>query len=40
MSIERVKTYLLGLQDDICRGLEKEDGKGRFEEDIWQREAG
>ena len=40
MSIERVKTYLLGLQDDICRGLEKEDGKGRFEEDLWQREAG
>ena len=40
MSIERVKTYLLGLQDDICRGLEKEDGKGRFEEDVWQREAG
>ena len=40
MSIERVKTYLLGLQDDICGGLEKEDGKGRFEEDLWQREAG
>ena len=40
MSIERVKTYLLGLQDSICRGLEKEDGKGRFEEDLWQREAG
>ena len=40
MSIERVKTYLLGLQDDICRGLENEDGKGRFEEDLWQREAG
>ena len=40
MSIERVKTYLLGLQDDICRGLETEDGKGRFEEDLWQREAG
>ncbi len=40
MSIVRVKTYLLGLQDSICRGLEKEDGKGRFEEDLWQREAG
>jgi coproporphyrinogen III oxidase len=40
MSIERVKSYLLGLQDSICRGLEKEDGKGRFEEDLWQREAG
>jgi len=40
MSIARVKTYLLGLQDDICRGLEEEDGKGRFEEDLWQRDAG
>jgi len=40
MSIERVKQYLLGLQDDICRGLESADGEGRFEEDLWQREAG
>ena len=40
MSIERVKTYLLGLQENICRGLEKTDDKGRFEEDVWQREAG
>ena len=40
MSIERVKNYLLELQDNICRGLEKEDGTGRFEEDLWQREAG
>ncbi|MDH4020072.1 MAG: oxygen-dependent coproporphyrinogen oxidase [Xanthomonadales bacterium] len=40
MPIERVKSYLLELQDSICRGLEKEDGNGRFEEDLWQREAG
>lgn len=40
MPIERVKTYLLELQDKICRGLEEVDGKGRFEEDAWQREAG
>jgi len=40
MTIERVKNYLLELQDDICRGLENEDGKGHFEEDLWQREAG
>lgn len=40
MSIERVKQYLLGLQDDICRSLESADGEGRFEEDLWQREAG
>jgi coproporphyrinogen III oxidase len=40
MPIERVKTYLLELQDKICRGLEEVDGKGHFEEDVWQREAG
>ena len=40
MTIERVKAYLLRLQDDICRGLEKEDGHGHFKEDLWQREAG
>lgn len=40
MPIERVKKYLLGLQDNICRGLEEEDGKARFKEDLWQREAG
>ena len=40
MPIERVKSYLLGLQDSICKELETEDGKGRFEEDLWQREAG
>jgi len=40
MSIERVKTYLLGLQDTICRGLEEADGQSRFAEDLWQREAG
>jgi coproporphyrinogen III oxidase len=39
-SIEQVKTYLLGLQDRICRGLETADGEGRFAEDLWNREAG
>ena len=39
-SVGRVKAYLLGLQDSICRGLETVDGKSRFEEDLWQREAG
>jgi len=38
--IEAVKNYLLGLQDDICRALEEEDGSQRFREDAWQREAG
>lgn len=40
MPIERVKKYLLELQDSICRGLETEDGSGRFEEDLWERKAG
>ena len=40
MPIERVKEYLLRLQDDICRGLEAVDGSSRFKEDLWQREAG
>jgi len=39
-SIEQVKTYLLGLQDSICHGLETADGEGRFAEDLWNREAG
>lgn len=38
--IERVKQYLLRLQDDICQALETEDGSGRFRQDEWQREAG
>ena len=40
MPIERVKEYLLGLQDDICSSLEAADGSGRFREDLWQRETG
>jgi coproporphyrinogen III oxidase len=40
MPIERVKNYLLQLQDQICAGLEAEDGSGRFKEDLWEREAG
>jgi len=39
-SIEQVKTYLLGLQDSICHGLETADGEGRFAEDLWNRDAG
>jgi coproporphyrinogen III oxidase len=40
MPIERVKSYLLQLQDQICASLEAEDGSGRFKEDLWEREAG
>ena len=38
--IERVKQYLLKLQDNICQTLELVDGKGSFVEDNWQRELG
>ena len=37
---EKVKTYLLGLQDKICRSLEAEDGVQHFREELWDREAG
>ena len=40
MPIERVKKYLLGLQDNICNGLEAQDDSGHFKEDLWEREAG
>lgn len=38
--IEKVKQYLLKLQDNICQTLELVDGKGSFVEDEWQRELG
>lgn len=38
--IERVKQFLLKLQDNICQTLELADGKGHFIEDNWQREQG
>ena len=36
---ERVKEFLLHLQDEICQKLAAVDG-GEFQEDNWQREAG
>ena len=39
-SKERVKQYVQQLQDNICQGLEKLDGKAQFQEDNWQREEG
>ncbi|MEO9943747.1 MAG: oxygen-dependent coproporphyrinogen oxidase [Paraglaciecola sp.] len=39
-NIEKVKQYLLRLQDNICQTLELADGKGSFAEDNWQRELG
>lgn len=40
INIAAVEEYLLGLQDNICSSLEQLDGKERFKEDAWQREAG
>jgi coproporphyrinogen III oxidase len=38
--VDAVKTYLLDLQDRICKELEEEDGEGLFQEDAWDREQG
>ncbi|MCF6217958.1 MAG: oxygen-dependent coproporphyrinogen oxidase [Gammaproteobacteria bacterium] len=38
--INQVKSYLLGLQDRICAGIEAEDGQASFFEDNWSRETG
>ncbi len=38
--VKAVKQYLLKLQDRICAGVEEEDGRGRFREDVWTREQG
>ncbi|MBU2978471.1 oxygen-dependent coproporphyrinogen oxidase [Alteromonas sp. C1M14] len=39
-TINRVKKFLLSLQDNICQTLEMVDGKGQFVEDSWEREQG
>ncbi len=39
-STEKIKDYLLGLQDSICQGLAAEDGSKAFQEDTWQRDGG
>ena len=36
----RVKQFLQALQDEICAKLESVDGKGKFQEDAWQRPEG
>ena len=38
--LEKVKAYLLGLQQTICSALEQEDGTAKFVADEWQREQG
>ncbi len=39
-SRERVKKFMQDLQDEICEGLEKLDGKEKFREDSWDRPEG
>ena len=38
--LEDVKAYLLGLQDQICEGLQRADGQAVFQEDAWLRPQG
>lgn len=38
--IQAVKAYLMNLQDQICQGLETEEPKARFEEDLWTYDHG
>jgi coproporphyrinogen III oxidase len=37
---QRAHDFFLSLQDEICRGLERLDGKASFQEDRWEREGG
>ena len=37
---EAIRTWFMGLQDDICASLEILDGEGEFQEDLWQRDGG
>ena len=39
-AFDKVKQYLLSLQDDICNQLAEEDGGKGFREDSWTREEG
>ncbi len=40
MEKEKIADWFQRLQDSICKALEKADGSGRFQEDLWDREAG
>lgn len=37
---EEITDWFRKLQDDICQALEHADTKGKFQEDLWQREGG
>ncbi len=36
----RMQAFVEGLQQDICRAVEAEDGTGRFGDDVWERPGG
>ncbi|MEE8320296.1 MAG: oxygen-dependent coproporphyrinogen oxidase [Gammaproteobacteria bacterium] len=40
LDIDSVRTYLLQLQDRVCAGIVKVDGKEGFQEDTWERDGG
>lgn len=40
MHLDQVKDYLVQLQDDICKQLEQEDQKAKFQEDLWEHSCG
>jgi coproporphyrinogen III oxidase len=40
ISKEQIASEYQLIQDEICAGLEQLDGKGQFEEEIWEREGG
>lgn len=40
MQIDRVKDYLLGLQDSVCAALSEEDGAASFASEDWLRSEG
>ena len=37
---EEIASIYQAMQDHICKSIEKSDGSGKFEEDIWTREEG
>ncbi|KTD59911.1 oxygen-dependent coproporphyrinogen oxidase [Legionella shakespearei] len=39
-AIDQIKSYLLQLQNSICRSIEALDGEARFSEDSWDRPGG
>ena len=40
MKVEDIESFFKTLQDNICQAIESEDGKGIFQEDIWEHHSG